>query len=109
MLTSLATSATGLRHAGARLQAVAHDTANLNTQETAVLRAHGREAGAGRGVATAVDGHLERRSPAGPAPAATDAVALEAESATAAHGARANATAVRAADAMLGTLLDAVG
>ena len=115
MHASFAIAASGLRHADARVRSTAHDTANLATPETAVLRAVGREYPVGGGVETLVEGRTERRPELGatgeqPTPVSSaGAVSLAVEQISTVHYAGALGNVVRTTDDMLGSLIDILG
>jgi flagellar basal body rod protein FlgG len=114
MQTSLHIAASGLRHADARQRATAHNSANLTTPETTVVRALGREQPTGQGVRTHTEGYTERRPELAASGAAstgrtTDAVGQAVEQISTVHQAGSLANAVRTSDDMLGSLLDILG
>jgi hypothetical protein len=114
MHASFAIAASGLRHADTRVRSTAHDTANLATPETAVLRAVGREYPVGGGVETLVEGRTERRPELGATGEPTrvssaGAVSLAAEQISSVHYAGALGNVVRTTDDMLGSLIDILG
>ena len=114
MHASFAIAASGLRHADTRVRSTAHDTANLATPETAVLRAGGREYPVGGGVETLVEGRTERRPELGatgePTPVSSaGAVSLAVEQISTVHYAGALGNVVRTTDDMLGSLIDILG
>ena len=114
MHASFAIAASGLRHADARVRSTAHDTANLATPETTVLRAVGREYPVGGGVETLVEGRTERRPELGATGEPTrvssaGAVSLAAEQISSVHYAGALGNVVRTTDDMLGSLIDILG
>ena len=114
MHASFAIAASGLRHADTRVRSTAHDTANLATPETTVLRAVGREYLVGGGVETLVEGRTERRPELGatgePTPVSSaGAVSLAVEQISTVHYAGALGNVVRTTDDMLGSLIDILG
>ena len=114
MHASFAIAASGLRHADTRVRSTAHDTANLATPETTVLRAVGREYLVGGGVETLVEGRTERRPELGatgePTPVSSaGAVSLAVEQISTVHYAGALGNVVRTTDGMLGSLIDILG
>ena len=84
MQTALHTAASGLRHAGHRQQATAHDTANLTTSQTT---------------------HSGQRSTVSSAAVVQHSVAQI----STLHNAGALSNVVRSTDDMLGSLLDILG
>lgn len=114
MHASVAIAASGLRHADARARATAHDTANLVTPVTTLLRAVGREHPALGGVETRVEGRTERRPELGatgaPTPvSSTGAVGYAVEQIATVHYVGALGNVVRTTDDMLGSLIDTLG
>lgn len=114
MIDALATAASALRLSDRRLTAAAHDAANLNTADTAVLRAVGRQAPTGHGVATQMQARVEHRAElAAEGPdgqrAAAPAIDVAVEQIGSVHQARAQARVTQTADDMLGALVDIVG
>lgn len=106
MQTAIHTAASGLRHAGARQQASAHNSANLTTPASVSLTASARELPVGQGVETRFEG---RPAASPPVAAANSAVDHATGQITNLHLARASAHVVRTADDMLGSLLDTFG
>ena len=114
MYASFAIAASGLRHADARVRSTAHDTANLATPETTVLRAVGREYPVGGGVETLFEGRTERRpelvATGEPTPVSSAGdVSLAVEQISSVHYAGALGNVVRTTDDMLGSLIDILG
>ena len=114
MHASFAIAASGLRHADTRVRSTAHDTANLATPETTVLRAVGREYPVGGGVETLVEGRTERHPELGatgePTPVSSaGAVSVAVEQISSVHYAGALGNVVRTTDDMLGSLIDILG
>lgn len=97
MIRALSTSASGLRANQQSLQASAHNTANLTTEEAAKVRVQSKEVKGG-GVQT----QAKLTGGAEPVEEAEEAV----EQITAAQNFKANARSVQTQDEMLGALLD---
>jgi flagellar basal body rod protein FlgG len=104
MQIALHTAASGLRHADGRQRATAHNTANLTTPESVVLRTIGSEHADGRGVEPHMEGRVERRRGASSA-----AVEYSVAQISTLHSTGALANVVRTTDDMLGSLLDILG
>ena len=97
MISALSTSASGLRANQQRLQAPAHNTANLTTEEAAKVRVQSKEVkGGGVQTQAKVTGGAEQIEP----------VEEAVEQITAAQNFKANARSVQTQDEMLGALLD---
>lgn len=114
MIDVLATAASALRHADRRLMAAAHDTANLSTADTVVLRSVARQAPLGQGVRPETQGRFEHRAELGSdrpddGRAVAPALAAVGEQRASVQQARVQAQVTRTADDMLGTLVDVVG
>lgn len=114
MFKAVTAAASGLLHAEQRLQATAHNTANLNTADTAVLQARGREAPGAAGVETRVDRRAEHRAQLGSAEAANARSAAPAAEAAvdqiaAVRQAGALLRAVQATDDLTRTSIDLIG
>ena len=111
-------AASGLQHQQQRLDASAHNTSNLATATTAVVRASASEVGHGNGVETLVESRLVSRPQISgfrfPAGAEIDSAAEPrvglveeaVEQITALHHSSALGKAVQAQDGMLGILVD---
>ncbi|MDA0337810.1 MAG: hypothetical protein O2782_21800 [bacterium] len=104
MQLALHTAASGLRHAEARQRATAHNTVNLSTPETVVLRTITNEHADGRGVETHTEGQVEQRPGA-----SSSAVESSVAQISTLHSTGALANVVRTTDDMLGSLLDILG
>lgn len=112
MNASLHIAATGLRHADLRQRATAHNTSNLTTPSTTVVRAQGSERPDG-GVETSVQGRTEDRVHLGadgvPAGSGHGAVDSAVEQIVSENHAASLASVVRTSDDMIGSLLDVLG
>ena len=120
MTRLLGIAASGLQHQHRRLEASAHNTSNLATAPTAVLRASASEIEQGNGVETTVESRLASRPEISgstfpfSAGAAIDSageqsaffVEAAVEQITALHHSIALGRAVQAHDEMLGILVD---
>ena len=105
MIGELAISSSGLIQAQHRLRASAHNTANLTTDESAVVKVRGREHPPRGGVVSEISARVERAADRRTAPHVDESV----EQITASHQSAALKKAVQTQDDMLGTLLDMTG
>lgn len=100
MIRAFSTSASGLRANQQSLQASAHNTANLTTEEAAKVRVQSKEVkGGGVQTQAKVTGGAAQIEPVEEAEEAVEQI-------TAAQNFKANARSVQTQDEMLGALLD---